>query len=308
VKHGYYHAVSTQRIDAGLDAEQKLVAWRHRVASPSIGSTFDKKVDRAAGWELQGLNDLPLTAKAVRFESCEARAHVRIGWLRSVYNINHCFAAQSFIGELAAATGRDPKAVLLDTLGPARQLTAQEVGMKELENAPAGHPIDVGRLRHVIERVAEISGWDAARRAGKAVGIAAHRSFLSYIAAVVAASLDDKKQLRIDDVWMVADVGRMANADRVRSQMEGAVVFGLSLALYGRITAKEGAIQQKNFDDYPLVRIFEAPRTRVELVDSRAPHAGAGEPGVPPIAPALANAIFALTGKRLREIPFARAL
>ena len=308
VQHGYYHAVSTQRIDAGLDAGRKLVAWRHRVASPSIGSTFELGKDRVAGWELQGLNDLPLTAGAVRFESCEARAHVRIGWLRSVYNINHCFAAQSFIGELAAATQRDPRDLLLEVLGPARQLTKEEVGMKELENAPDGHPIDVGRLRHVIERVSENAGWDAARRAGKALGIAAHRSFLSYIAAVVAVSRDDKKQLRIDDVWMVADVGRMANADRVRSQMEGAVVFGLSLALYGKITAKAGKIQQTNFGDYPLVRIFEAPRTHVELVLNQAPPAGAGEPGVPPIAPALANAIFALEGKRLREIPFAKAL
>jgi isoquinoline 1-oxidoreductase subunit beta len=308
VQHGYYHAVSTQRIDAGLDAEHKLVAWRQRVASPSIGSTFDLKADRAAGWELQGLNDLPLTATAVRFESCAARAHVRIGWMRSVYNINHCFSVQSFIGELAAATGRDPRAVLLEVLGPARQLTTDEVGTSRLANAPEGHPIDVGRLRHVIDRVAELSGWDEARRAGRAVGIAAHRSFLSYVAAVVAVSYDKDKKLRIDDVWMVADPGQLTNADRVRSQLEGAVVFGLSLALYGRITAKAGAIEQTNFADYQLVRINEAPRTHIELVDSRAPHAGVGEPGVPPIAPALANAIFSLTGKRLREIPFARAL
>ena len=308
LQHGYYHAVSTQRIDAGLDGSRTLVAWRQRVASPSIGSTFDLKSDRVAGWELQGLNDLPLTAPAVRFESCEARAHVRIGWLRSVYNINHCFAVQSFIGELAAATKRDPREVLLEVLGPSRRLTKEEAGMAELENAPDGHPIDVGRLRHVIERVSANAGWDSARRAGKALGIAAHRSFLSYIAVVVAVSRDAKKRPHIDDVWMVADVGRMANADRVRSQMEGAVVFGLSLALYGKITAKGGKIEQANFGDYPLVRILEAPRTHVELVPSQAPHAGAGEPGVPPIAPALANAIFELTGQRLREIPFAKAL
>jgi isoquinoline 1-oxidoreductase beta subunit len=305
IRHGYYHATGAYRIDAGLDAEHKLVAWRQRVASPPIGSTFDAKADRLSGWELQTLNDLPLTAPAVRFESCQAPAHVRIGWMRSVYDINHCFAAQSFIGELAAASGRDPKAMLLDVLGPARTLTAQEVGMKELMNAPKGYTPDVGRLRHVIERVAELSGWDAARSAGKAVGIAGYRGFLSYVAAVVAVSYDAKKQLKIDDVWLVADPGRVANADRVRSQLEGAVVFGLSLALYGKITAKAGAIQQSNFHDYQLVRIFEAPRTHIEIVASDAPHAGAGEPGVPPIAPALGNAIFALTGKRLREMPFA---
>jgi isoquinoline 1-oxidoreductase beta subunit len=308
IRHGYYHATGAYRIDAGLDAQQKLVAWRQRVASPSIGSTFDVKADRLSGWELQTLNDLPLTASAVRIESCPAPAHVRIGWMRSVYDINHCFATQSFVGELAASSGRDPKAVLLDVLGPARTLTAQEVGMKELMNAPKGYTPDVGRLRHVIERVAEISGWDAARRDGKAVGIAGYRGFLTYVAAVVAVSHDAKKQLKIDDVWLVADPGQVANADRVRSQLEGAVVFGLSLALYGKITAKNGAIEQANFDSYPLLRIFEAPRTHIEIVPSSAPHAGAGEPGVPPIAPALGNAIFALTGKRLREMPFAEAL
>jgi isoquinoline 1-oxidoreductase subunit beta len=308
IRHGYYHATGAYRIEAGLDGEQKLVAWRQRVAAPSIGSTFDLKSDRLSGWELQTLNDLPLSAAAVRIESCAAPAHVRIGWMRSVYDINHCFAAQSFIGELAAATGRDPKAVLLDVLGPARKLTAQEVGMKELMNAPDGYTPDVGRLRHVIERVAELSGWDAARRAGRAVGIAGYRGFLTYVAAVVAVSYDAKKQLRVDDVWLVADPGKVANADRVRSQLEGAVVFGLSLALYGKITAKAGAIEQANFDSYPLLRIFESPRTHIELVASQAPHAGAGEPGVPPIAPALGNAIFALTGKRLREMPFIAAL
>jgi isoquinoline 1-oxidoreductase beta subunit len=308
VRHGYYHAVSSQRIEVGLDAQQKIVAWRQRVASPSIGSTFDTKTDRIAGWEFQGLNDLPLGAGAVQIESCADPAHVRIGWLRSVYNITHCFSVQSVIGELAAASGRDPLAVLLEVLGPARTLTAREVGMDRLDNAPEGHPIEVGRLRHVTERVAEISGWEKARRAGRAVGIAAHRSFLSYVAAVVAVSHDKNKRLRVDDVWMVADAGRLNNADRVKSQFEGAVVFGLSLALYGRITAKGGAIEQSNFADYPIVRMAEAPRTQVELVESRAPHAGVGEPGVPPIAPALANAIFTLTGKRLREIPFARSL
>jgi isoquinoline 1-oxidoreductase beta subunit len=308
VQHGYYHAAAAYRVDAGVDAQQKLVAWRQRVASPSIGSTFDGKADRLSGWELQWLNDLPLSAGAVRVESCAAPAHVRIGWLRSVYDINHCFAVQSAVGELAAAIGRDPLDTLLDVLGPARTLTAQEVGMKELMNAPAGHAPDVGRLRHVIERAAELSRWREARRAGRAVGIAGYRGFLSYVAAVVGVSRDKDKRVRVDDVWVVADVGRTANADRVRSQFEGAVVFGLSLALHGRITAKAGAIEQSNFGDYELVRIEQVPRTHVELVDSQAPHAGAGEPGVPPIAPALANALFALTGKRLREIPFEPAL
>jgi isoquinoline 1-oxidoreductase beta subunit len=315
IRHGYYHAVSTQRLEAGLDSQGKITAWRHRIASPSIGSTFNAKAQRISLGELnQGILDLPLAIPAVRVETCEAKAHVRIGWLRSVYNINHAFAVQSFIAELAAATDRDPREMLLEVIGPARHLTAAENGVDKLSNygAPIDQqPIDTGRLRHVIEKVTENAGWDAARkpgRDGRGFGVAAHRSFLTYVAVVAAVSLDAQGLPRVDEAWVAADAGTVINPDRVRAQLEGAVIFGISAALHGAITMRRGAVEQTNFRDYPLARIGEAPRAiHVELIESTAPPGGVGEPGVPPVAPAIANAVFALTGKRVRELPLRRA-
>jgi len=146
IRHGYYHAVSTQRLEAGLDAQGKVTAWRHRIASPSIGSTFNPKAERISLGELnQGILDLPLAIPAVRVETCEAKAHVRIGWLRSVYNIFHAFAAGSFADELAHARGVDPRDALLELVGPPRIVTLAELGVSELSNYGAPlkeHTID----------------------------------------------------------------------------------------------------------------------------------------------------------------------
>ena len=307
-RHGFYHAVSTQRLDAGFDAAGKIVAWRHRIASPAIGWTFDGKADRLDEGSLgQGVTDLPLAIPNVRAERCAAEAHVRIGWLRSVYNINHAFAVQSFIAELAAETGRDPREMLLEVIGGPRVMTLAEAGVAKIPNYGASldeHPIDTGRLRRVIEDVTSRAGWDAARKAGRAVGLAAHRSFLTYVAVVAAASRDAAGRPRVDEVWLTADPGPVVNLDRVRSQFEGAVIFALSAALHGSITAKHGAIEQTNFRDYPLARIAEAPRKiHVEILNGHSHPGGVGEPGVPPVAPAIANALFALTGTRTRELP-----
>ena len=196
---------------------------------------------------------------------------MRIGWLRSVYNINHAFAVQSFIAELAAATGRDPRDMLLEVVGPARILSLAEAGIEKNGNYGATldeHPVDVGRLRRVIEDVTARAGWDAARKAGRAVGLAAHRSFLTYVAVVAAVSRRDGEDPRVDEVWITADPGPVVNLDRVRSQFEGAVIFGMSAALHGSITAKGGAIEQTNFRDYPIVRMGEAPRKiHVEILN-----------------------------------------
>lgn len=311
IRHGYYHACSTQRLDAALDETGKVIAWRHRIAAPSIGSTFDTRPDRISPGELgQGVLDLPLAIPNVLVERCAARAHVRIGWMRSVFNINHAFAVQSFIDELAVSLKRDPKEVLLEVLGPSRQVSLEEVGAPKIPNYGEPlekNPIDVGRLRGVIERVTERSGWDAARKAGRAVGLAAHRSFLSYVAVVAEVSRDAKGKVQIDEVWITADAGTIVNLDRVKAQLEGAVVFGISAALYGAVTMKNGAVEQSNFRDYPLARIGDTPRKiHVEVIQSDALPGGVGEPGVPPVAPAITNAIFALTGTRVRELPLRR--
>ncbi|AUX46111.1 acylaldehyde oxidase [Sorangium cellulosum] len=311
VQSGYFHSVSAQHLKAGLDADGKVGAWLHRTAFPPIPSTFDAKQKTPSEGELGlGVLDLALSSPNVRVEACDAPAHVRIGWLRSVCNIFHAFAVQSFIDEIAHARQADPRDVLLEVLGPARKATLAELGVEKVPNYGAPieqHPVDVGRLRHVIERVTEISGWSAARKAGRAVGLAAHRSFLTYVAVVAAVSKDALGKVKVDEVWLVADAGTVINPDRARSQMEGAVVFGMSIALHGAITVKGGAVEQTNFRDYPVVRSPEVPqRIHVELVKSDAPPGGVGEPGVPPVAPAIANAVFALTKQRYRELPLRR--
>jgi len=308
IQHAYYHAESMQRLEAALDGGGRVTGWRHRIASPSIGSIFNLDVVRNSDGELgQGVLDLPLAVPNVKVEKCEAVAHLRIGWLRSVYNINHAFAVQCFIAELAAATGRDHRELLLELLGPPRHVTPEEIGAKRIPNYGASlaeYPVDAGRLRHVIERVTASAGWG---QPGRPLGLAAHRSFLTYVAVAVAL-VRDGTRLRLDEVWVAADPGLVVNLDRVRAQFEGAVIFGATVALHGEVTARAGRVEQTNLRDYPLLRLGEAPRAiHVDIVPSTAPPAGVGEPGVPPVAPAIANALFATTGQRVRDLPLRRS-
>jgi isoquinoline 1-oxidoreductase beta subunit len=306
--------VNAQKLVAAFDKQGDVTAWVHRTAFPPIATTFDESVDSASVRDLgQGVLDLPLAVLNVRAEVCgPTPAHVRTGWLRSVNNIFHAFGIGCFVDEIAHAKGADPRDVWLSLIGRPRAIFAPaDLGVASLPNygAPTReHPVDAGRLRQVIERVTDLSGWTEARRAGRALGLAAHRSFLSYVGVVVAVIKDERGRIAVDEAWIVADAGMVINAERVKAQMEGAVVFGMSLALYGEVTMKNGAVEQTNFRDYPIVRLPQAPRAiHVELVTGGGPSGGVGEPGVPPVAPAIANAVFALTGKRIRELPLSRA-
>jgi isoquinoline 1-oxidoreductase beta subunit len=171
------------------------------------------------------------------------------------------------------------------------------------------HPVDAGRLRNVLERVTRTAGWERRKQDGRALGLAVHRSFLSYAAAVVSVATGPSGKIAIDEVWLSFDAGTVVNLDRVRSQMEGAIIFAMSLALFGGITMKDGAIEQSNFrGGGRIVRMGEVPRRiHIDIVESDAAPGGVGEPGVPPVAPAIANAVFALTGKRVRELPLSKA-
>ena len=312
IRHSSYHAISAQALTAGLDRTGKIVAWRHRIAYPSINSTFADGVTHPADFEIAlGVADLPLAAPNVRVETGEAAAHLRIGWLRSVTNIHQAFAIHSFIDELAHDAKRDPRDMMLEVFGPPRLLTAATQGVPKLEHnyrTPLTKtPFDVARLHRVIAKVSEMADWDGARKAGRPVGIAAHSSFASWVAVVVRAAKGPRGELRVDEAWIAADCGYVVNTDRVRIQMEGAFVFAMSNALHGAVTVKHGAVEQRNFHDYRLLRMPEAPRAiHVELIPSEAYPGGAGEPGVPPVAPAIANAWFALTGERIRNLPFVR--
>ncbi|WP_224250110.1 xanthine dehydrogenase family protein molybdopterin-binding subunit [Hyalangium gracile] len=312
VQHDFYHSVSAQRLSAGLDAQGKVVAWRHRTAFPSIGTLFGAPGKPGAGDLQQGVLDLALSVPNVRAEACDATAYTRIGWLRSVYNIFHAFSVNSFIDELAHARAEDPRDVRLELIGPPRVATLKELGIEKLPNygmSVEQHPVDAGRLRRVVERVTELSRWSDRKKDGRALGLAAHRSFLSYVAVVASVVRNKSGKISVDEAWVVVDAGTVINPDRVRSQMEGSVVFGMSIAFHGAITMKGGVTQQSNFRDFKLVRIGDAPRKiHVDIIQSDGPPGGIGEPGVPPVAPAIANAIFALTGKRYRELPLSREL
>jgi isoquinoline 1-oxidoreductase beta subunit len=308
LRHDYYHTVSVEHLEAGVDARGLPVAWLHRTVAPTIMSTFDAAARQQADWELaMGVINVPFAIRAVRIENPEATAHTRIGWFRSVANIPHAFAVQSFLDELAAAAGRDPKDFLLDVIGPARVVTPQSLGdTSNYGESPELYPVDTGRLRGVVELAAREAGWGRSLPKGSGLGIAAHYSFVSYVAAVVQVAVAADGAVTIPRVDIAIDCGAAVNPDRVRSQMEGACVMGVSAAMTGAITFKAGRAEQENFHQYEVTRMHEAPREiRVHIVpgDFAKPLGGVGEPGLPPILPALCNAIFATTGKRIRQLP-----
>jgi isoquinoline 1-oxidoreductase beta subunit len=314
VRHDFLHTVSAERIEAGLDGSGKVVAWRHRSVAPSIGSTFAPDAKHQMPFERgMGLADLPFAIPNIRAENPEAAAHTRIGWFRSVSNIPHIFAVQSMVGELAAKTGRDGKDMLLELIGPAR-IVDLDGAVETLWNYGepfSSYPIDAGRLRRVVELVAAKGEWGRKLPPGHGIGIAAHRSFASYIATVVEVAVDNKGVLTIPRVDTAVDCGQVVNPERIASQMEGAAIMGLSVAKHGAITFKNGRVEQGNYDDYPVVRIDESPvvtNVWITPTDLNVAPGGIGEPGVPPFAPALCNAIFAATGKRIRTLPIGKQL
>jgi isoquinoline 1-oxidoreductase beta subunit len=308
IRFDFYHAVAAMHMKAATDEKGRPTAWLQRSVFPTIGSTMDASAQYGQEFEMgMGWVDLPYNIPNHRAENGPAQNHVRIGWMRAVANIYHAFAIHSFIDELAAAAGRDRVEYLLETIGEPRHLDLQAQGVKYWNNGKPinDYPLDTGRLRHVIEVAAEQSGWAKKKPVkGRALGIAAHRSFLAYVAAVVEVEVYDKGQVKIPRVDIAIDAGQIIDPDRVKAQLEGAAVFGTSIAMLGEITAADGRIQQSNFNNYRVARINEAPYvTHVHLVPSKALSVGVGEPGVPPIAPAICNAIFAATGKRIRELP-----
>jgi isoquinoline 1-oxidoreductase beta subunit len=305
LRHDYYHAPAAVRCEAGVGKKGNVEGMLMRTAFSPITSTFAAGSQTPAPFELAlGATDVPYAVPNLQVESCEAPAHVRIGWLRSVCNIFHAFATSSFVDELAQDARKDSAEFLLEALGPARLLEFGEgVTYPNYDKPLDEYPIDIGRLRGVVEEV-KAKAWGRKLPKGHGLGIAAHRSFHAYVAVVVEASVDEDGVVQVPRVDLVADLGTVVNPDRVRAQMEGSVIFGLSLALQGEITTSRGRVEQSNFDDYPVQRMNESPREiHVTLVESTDPPGGAGEPGVPPVAPALANAIFAATGQRLRDLP-----
>jgi isoquinoline 1-oxidoreductase subunit beta len=311
IQHDYYHTTAAVYHKASVDGRGKPTAWLHRSAFPPIASTFAAGAREPLSLELDlGLVDLPYDVANIRAENGPADAHVRIGWFRAVSNNFHAFAAHSFADEMAQAAGRDSLEFLLDLLGSGKviDLKAQGVDYSNYGAPIEKYPVDTRRLRRVLELAGEKSGWGTKKSGGGwGLGIAAHRSFNTYVASVVEVQVDARGIVQVPRIEQVVDAGVIVNPDRVRAQMEGSAVMAVGLARTGEITAAGGRIQQSNFNTFRVPRINDAPRqVNVHLVQSDALPTGVGEPGLPPVLAALGNAIFAATGTRVRELPLSR--
>jgi isoquinoline 1-oxidoreductase beta subunit len=292
IQHDFYHTTSAQYLKAALDKNGRTTAWLHRLAFPSISSTFVPGTNYASGGELaSGATNLPFEIPNLQVENARADAHVRIGWLRSVCNIFEGYATNVFADELAVAAKRDPLTYRLDLIGRDRMIDAGE-----------GFRMDTARLKKVLTTAAKTAGWGKSLPANHGMGLAVHYSFLTYVAAVAEVSVI-KNKLKVHKIHMAVDCGQPVNHDTIRAQLQGAAVFGMSVCFYGKITAKEGKIQQTNFDDYPVLRMDELPEVTVDIIENHERPTGIGEPGVPVIAPAIINAVYAATGKRYHNLP-----
>jgi isoquinoline 1-oxidoreductase subunit beta len=311
IKFDTFHSVAAMYFKASLGADGKPTAWLQRSVFPPIASTFDASAHYADAGEIGlGFSDIPFALPNHRAENGPAPAHTRIGWLRSVANIYHAFGVHSFVGELAHAAGKDQVEYVLALLGPDRIIPKSELP-KDYTNYDGDYekyPIDIARFRRVVEIAAEKSGWGKQKLGnGFGMGIATHRSFLTYVATVVQAEVKNGRVM-IQRVDTALDAGTVVNPTIAKQQFEGAAVMGTSIGFYGEISATNGVIDQSNFDTFQVARMNIAPKeTNIYIVENDAPPAGIGEPGLPPIAPAIYNAIFAATGKRYREMPLTKA-
>ena len=295
IRHDFYRPAACHALQAGLNAQGQLLSWRHRGSSPSIETFYNGTgISPQASAQVDSLDFPALFIPNFRLEFTVAESGMPLGYWRSVDASGNQFVVSSFFDETAHAAGRDPLEFLLAAFGPARKIP---VG--------AGNTLDVGRRRAVIELAAEKSGWHKPLAAGRGRGIAAAFGWGSYVAQVAEVTCDAKNgSIRVDRVVCAIDCGIAINPLSVKAQMEGAINFGLAQALKSEITVSSGRVEQSNFHDYEVLRMSDAPREiEVYIMPSTEPPGGCGEPGVPPAAPALANAIFAATGKRIRRLP-----
>ena len=291
IQHDYYRPASYHQLEAMLDEGGRPTGWRHEIATQSIMARWlpGWMPKFAASWAglmpdgvdptaVEAAGNHPYHVPNVRVSWSEVELPIPVGFWRSVGNSQNGFVVESFVDELAHAGGQDPyqyrRALLTD------------------------HP----RHRAVLDAVAAASGWDTTPPEGRARGIAVVESFGSYVAEVAEVSLEGDR-LRVHKVWCAVDCGVVVNPAIVRAQMESGIMYGLTAALYGRVSIESGRVAESNFHDYPMLRMNEAPAVEVVLAPSGDAPGGVGEPGLPPLAPAVTNALFALTGRRVRELP-----
>lgn len=307
IQHDFYHSNCAQHLKVGIGQDNKVNAWVHRTAFPSIGGTASAEAKGPSMDELcMGVLDMPFEIENISCESQDAKAQIRIGWLRSVHNINHAFAVGTIVDQVAAARQMDPIENILDLLGTDRKIDFYGMveGFNNYNEKLEDFPCDTQRLRKVVELVKEKSEWGKSMPKGKGMGFAVHRSFLTYVACVVEVEVDDQNNIKIPMVHYAVDCGVPVNPDRIKAQFEGGAAFGTSLALKSEINVQNGAVMEDNFNNYLVARITDAPiNTAVHFIENEEKPAGVGEPPVPPFIPALCNAIFKATGKRITRLP-----
>jgi isoquinoline 1-oxidoreductase beta subunit len=283
IRGGWYRPMWYDHFAAGLDASGNPVAWTHTIVGQSImaGTMFESYgikngIDSAS---VEGAADILYGIPNLQVDLHTPKNEVPVQWWRSVGHSHTGFSVEAFLDEVAHAGGKDPYELRRTLL--------------------AGQP----RMLAVLDLAAQKANWGSALPAGRARGIATHFSFDSYVAQVAEISVEKDGTVRVHRVVAAVDCGRTVNPDTVKAQLEGGIIFGLTAALKTEITLDKGRVQQRNFNVYPMVRMFESPTIEVFIVPSTEHPTGVGEPGVPPVAPAVANAIFAATGKRVRRLP-----
>jgi len=299
LQHDFYRQYAYQRLAAALDDSGGIAAWSQRIASTSVHAYYaipDKVKDPRyiAGLELGGADVLPYSVPNFRLDYVSVESAVPRAWWRSVTNFT-AFAMESFVDELAHAAGKDPYQFRLDLL-PENQKVDSLMD-------PDGKPLDTRKFRAVLQLAADKAGWGKPLPAGWGSGIACHFSFGSYIAHVAEVSVEKDGAVRVHRVVSAVDCGTAVNPDGVKAMTEGSINFALTEVLTGEITVKNSAVEQSNFHDYEVLRMNRSPEIEVHIVPSTEDPEGMGEPGVPPLAPAVVNAVFAATGVRIRRLP-----
>ena len=295
MQHDFYRPASYHKLQGALDANGNLAAWKHFQTSTSIAAKW-RQDGAEKPWEGEfGTGaTVPYATPNLRIEYTLAESSVPRAWWRSVEHSSSGFVVECFIDELAAAAGQDPLSFRLKLIGVDRRIP--QFGD---EKEP---PLDTARLKGVLQLAAEKAGWGKPLPKGQGRGIAAFYSFNSYTAAVAEVSVKDGS-VKVHRLVYAVDCGRPINPDGIRAQVESAAIYGLSAALHDAITIKGGRVEQSNFNDYEMPRMNETPKMEVHVVMSKEEPTGIGEPGLPVVAPAVCNALYALTGKRLRRLP-----
>ena len=311
VKHGFYHSISANYCKAEVNDKGSADYWLQRVAYPPIGATFNLEAKRPSFGQLSlGFADIPFELEHLSCEVHDVETHVRIGWFRSVANINNAFAQGCFVDELAAKAGISTHKMWLNLFGKDRIVDPAKEGFDEWDNYGQKtqlHALDTRRMKAILNRVVQESGADKKVKKNEGWGISYAHSFNSYVAAATKVRVDGNK-LTVLEMHTAIDCGIAVTPDRIVSQMEGAMIMGLSTALLSEITVKDGVIEQNNFYDYMSTRINQCPPLFVYIAESQEAPGGVGEPGLPPVLPSIVNAIYHASGRRIRDLPVNKVL